>query len=93
LFVDLLGYAAGILTTSAIIPEILKVVKKKKADELAYSWLEIIVLGMLAWTAYGFLIKSWPLTILSAISGVLYFVLIILKYEYAQNDLKDNAKI
>ena len=88
LLVAILGYVAGILTTGAIVPEILKLVKKRKADELAYSWLEIIVAGMILWTIYGFLIESWPLAILSGLSGVLYFMLMVLKYRYAQKRFK-----
>jgi MtN3 and saliva related transmembrane protein len=80
----LLGYLAGTLTAVAVLPEIAKLRRTKKAGELSYAWLSIIVIGLMLWTVYGFFINSMPLIFLSAIQAAFYFVLIFMKWIYTK---------
>ena len=59
----LIGLLAGALTTSAFFPQLLKAVKTKSVEDISLGMFVMFSLGLILWTAYGFLIKSWPVII------------------------------
>jgi len=80
--VDWLGYLAGTLTTIAIIPEILAVMKAKSASQISYLWLSVILIGLVAWMLYGAILRNIPLIYFNAASAALYVIMIALKAHY-----------
>ena len=82
MLIQAIGYLAGILTTFGVLPEIVKLIQRKRADELSYTWLSTVAVGIGLWSIYGFFINSLPLFLVSAIQTLLYFYLILLKYYY-----------
>ncbi|MGC8710234.1 MAG: SemiSWEET family sugar transporter [Candidatus Micrarchaeia archaeon] len=84
MFVVLLGYFAGTLTTMAVLPEIFRLRKTKRAGELSYAWLSIVFIGLISWSIYGFFINSMPLIVLSLLQSLLYFILIAMKASYTK---------
>lgn len=78
--IDILGFVAAVLTTSAFLPQVYKTWKTKSAESLSLSMLIIFISGVFCWLAYGFFIKSQPViwsNIITAISGcmLIYFKL------------------
>ncbi|MEM3180899.1 MAG: SemiSWEET family transporter [Candidatus Micrarchaeaceae archaeon] len=78
----LLGYIGGALTAVALIPEIVKIIEVKRADQLSYVWLSVLLSGLVLWAIYGIAIKNAPLIIMNIIECVLYIFLIGLKMRY-----------
>ncbi|MEM3781605.1 MAG: SemiSWEET family transporter [Candidatus Micrarchaeaceae archaeon] len=78
----LLGYAGGTFTTVALVPEIVKVIRIKKADQLSYAWLSVLLAGIVLWTLYGIALNNAPLIIANATESVLCVFLIGLKTRY-----------
>ncbi len=82
LTIELLGYAAGTLTTIAIIPEIIDVHKTKDVKDISLLWLVIVLVGLALWLVYGYFIASWPLIIANAVSLALYLLMMGLTLKY-----------
>lgn len=80
--VSLVGYAAGVLTPLALLPEIYRTWKTKDAKDLSYYWLGSLTIGNTLWAIYGFLISSLPLLISNSVSIALGIVLILLTIKY-----------
>ena len=45
--VDIFGYFAAILTTAAFLPQLIKTLKTKKADDVSLTTLIMFVMGVL----------------------------------------------
>ena len=80
--IDILGIVAGICTSSSILPQIIKTLKKKKAEEVSIFMFIVLMTGNALWIYYGF-VKS-DIAIISAnfFALALNIVMIVLKFRY-----------
>lgn len=83
-YTQILGIAAGILTATSLIPQIVKILKEKKADDVSPMMLAILMAGLGLWTAYGILKEDWPIIITNAFSFLLNGVVLVLRYKYSK---------
>ncbi|MFB9056596.1 SemiSWEET family sugar transporter [Mariniflexile ostreae] len=78
--VDTIGVLAGIFTTVAVLPQIIKALKTKKVADVSPFMFLILCLGVGLWTVYGVLKKDWPIIITNGISfifnGVMLYICI-----------------
>ena len=51
---QIIGLAAGILTASSLIPQVIKTFKEKKAEEVSLIMLFVLQAGLILWIVYGF---------------------------------------
>ena len=52
--IDIIGIVAGIFTSSSIVPQIIKTLKKKKAGEVSVFMFIVMMTGNALWVYYGF---------------------------------------
>ena len=67
---------AAIVTTLGWVPQVLKVARDRKADDISLVATGAIAIGLTLWTLYGLLIGSWP--VIAANGATLLFVLSII---------------
>ena len=79
---DWIGLLAGTLTTVAFIPQLIKIWRSKKADDISISMFLIFTVGVAMWMVFGIQIDSLPVTLANAVTMVLALVILILKYRY-----------
>ena len=60
---EIFGYLAAILTTAAFLPQLIKTLKTKKADDVSLTTLVMFIMGVLSWIIYGYNISSKPILI------------------------------
>jgi MtN3 and saliva related transmembrane protein len=72
IYVDIIGYLAGLLTTMAFLPQFFKAWRSKSTSDVSLSMLVVFIVGLALWLVYGFYIQAWPLAIANAVS--LFFV-------------------
>jgi MtN3 and saliva related transmembrane protein len=75
-----IGILAGICTTVAVIPQIVRTWKTKKVMDVSISMFIVLITGVGLWTLYGVLKKDLPIIITNGISVVLnlcmlYFII------------------
>ena len=80
--IDVLGFVAGIFTTIAFIPQVIKTWNSKSAEDVSFLMFIFFLLGVLLWCAYGWEIHSIPVIIANAITFILALSIIILKILY-----------
>jgi len=78
----IVGYIAGILTTTAFVPQVVRAWKLKETRDLSLSMLILFAAGILLWTCYGFWTESLPIIAANVITFVLILVLLGLKIRY-----------
>lgn len=79
LIVEMLGGAAGVLTTLAFVPQMLKVVKTKSTKDLSLAMCLTFSAGVFLWLVYGLCLRSTPLIL--ANTATFLFSSVILWYK------------
>lgn len=78
----ILGSAAAVCTTGAFVPQVVRVVRLKRADEISLSTFSVFAVGTFVWAVFGKLIGSWPIILANAITFVLAMTIVFLKLSY-----------
>ena len=82
--VEIFGYFAAILTTSAFLPQLIKTLKSKKADDVSLTTLIMFIVGVISWIIYGLKISSTPILIANLITLILNFLILISKIYFSK---------
>ena len=82
--VDIFGYLAAILTTSAFLPQLIKTLKTKKAEDVSLITLIMFIFGVLSWIIYGYKISSTPILIANIITLILNLFILISKIYFSR---------
>jgi MtN3 and saliva related transmembrane protein len=83
-FTQILGITAGIMTSASSVPQLIKILKEKKADDVSPWMFMILIAGLGLWTYYGIRREDWPIIITNAFSFCLNLVVLFLKFRYSQ---------
>ena len=84
-FVTVIGLVAGGLTTFAMLPELIKILKTKSTKDISLLLFIMAFLGVILWLVYGFLINDVPVMVGNGISLLLVGSVLILKLKYDGN--------
>ncbi len=79
---NVLGIIAGLLTSGSMIPQLVKVIKDKNADDLSSGMLIVLISGVSLWIWYGFLKDELPIILTNAFSVVVNVTLLIYSLIY-----------
>mgnify|MGYP001561892283 CR=1 FL=1 len=80
---EIIGYTAAVAGTLIMIPQVIKSLKTKKVDDLAWGMLVLFLLNCVLWVIYGVLITAWPVIISNSIVLLIIIFQSILKYKYS----------
>lgn len=81
-FLTMMGYVAGICTTSAFLPQAIKIVKTKQTQDISLIMYSILTIGIVLWCAYAFMNHDWPLALANSGTLILAGWILILKIRY-----------
>ncbi len=82
--VDIFGYIAAILTTAAFLPQLIKTLNTKKADDVSLTTLIMFIIGVLSWIIYGYKITSAPILIANIVTLILNLLILISKIYFSK---------
>jgi MtN3 and saliva related transmembrane protein len=77
-----IGIGAGICTALSLLPQLFKIVKKKKADDISYFMLFILLTGLGGWIWYGILKTDYPIILTNGFSFVVNLLVIGFSVKY-----------
>jgi len=81
---QIIGIIAGILTATSMLPQVIKIVSEKKADDVSIVMLLVLLGGVSAWIYYGFLRNDFPIIITNCFSLLLNLITLILRLKYSK---------
>jgi MtN3 and saliva related transmembrane protein len=82
--VTVLGLAAGVLTTTAFLPQVIKTWKTRSVQDLSYGMIVLFLSGISLWFLYGIQIQSLPIILANAVTILLLLILFTLKIQYSR---------
>jgi MtN3 and saliva related transmembrane protein len=74
-----LGLLAGVLTTTAWLPQITRTWRSRSADDLSWPYLLVFSAGVTLWLVYGVLSADVPLLVANGVTMLLVSLLLVLK--------------
>ena len=82
--IEFFGYFAAILTTLAFLPQLIKTLRTKKAEDVSLITLIMFLTGVLAWIIYGYKISSTPILLANLITFILNLLILIFKITFSK---------
>lgn len=79
---QILGLAAGVLTASSLIPQVIKTIKHKKADDISISMLLVLQAGIILWVIYGVKREDFPIIATNSFSLLVNITMVVLGLKY-----------
>jgi len=83
-YITTLGLIAGVLTTIAYLPQLIKTWQTKSAHDLSWSMLIVLCAGIILWLVYGFYIQNIPIIAANIVTFVFTSMILVLKIKYKQ---------
>ena len=83
--IEIFGYIAAVLTTAAFLPQLIKTLKTKKADDVSLITLIMFIIGVMCWIIYGYKISSIPILIANLITLILNLLILISKIYFSKS--------
>ena len=79
---DLIGYAAVLVGTSLMLPQVVKSFRTKKMADVSLGTVALYFFNCLLWLIYSWLIRAWPPVVANAIGLAISIIQIRLKILY-----------
>ena len=80
--VQILGLAAGSLTTAAFLPQVIKTWKTRSAKDLSLGMFSLFCLGVVLWLIYGLMVNDLPVIAANFITLMLASTLLFFKLRW-----------
>lgn len=80
--INIIGFAAATLTTSAFLPQVLKIWHSRSTKDLSLPTLVTFIVGITLWLVYGLLVNANPIIIANVITLMLNLIILGFKLKY-----------
>ena len=80
--VDVLGYAAGAVTTLIFLPQVIKTWKEKSAKDISLLMFVIAAINQAMWIVFGILRQDWVIISTNSCVIVLSIIMIYFKLRF-----------
>jgi MtN3 and saliva related transmembrane protein len=81
-FTILLGLAAATFTTSAFLPQMIKIWKSKSAKDVSFIMLLTYCFGTFLWLIYGIYLQALPIILANLLTLIFNLIIVRLKAKY-----------
>jgi MtN3 and saliva related transmembrane protein len=82
---NIVGYAATVIGTSMMVPQVIRLMRTKQAADLSLFMVVLYVANCALWFIYGWLLKAPPMILANGIGGLIGIVQMTLKIRYRNN--------
>lgn len=69
--IQLIGIAASVCTAVSLLPQLVKILREKKADAVSLPMLLILFTGVALWVVYGVMRKDMIIVVSNSVSALL----------------------
>ncbi|HIJ82732.1 MAG: hypothetical protein HW380_3005 [Magnetococcales bacterium] len=78
-YISLLGFAAAVFTTFALVPQVVRTFKTRDTRGISLWMYVMSSMGAFLWTIYGVVLDAWPIVIANSIAFVLLVIVLVMK--------------
>lgn len=77
-----IGVLASICTGISLLPQLAKLVKEKRPENISLGMVSILMAGLGLWVYYGFLKEDWIIIVSNSFSWLVNSVIVVLTMKY-----------
>ena len=81
-FTNYIGVGAGIFTGISLVPQLYKIIKEKRAENISYFMLVILIAGLAGWVWYGIRKNDLPIIFTNGFSILINLLTIFFSARY-----------
>lgn len=89
---DTIGSTAAFCTTASFLPQLVRVWRRKQAEDISLLMFLLFCLGLLCWLIYGVGLNSMPMILANAVTLVLALAILVLKVRYDRKHKVDRLQ-
>ena len=82
---EVVGVAAGVLTSASMLPQVAKMVKEKKASQVSVLMIIVLIAGISLWICYGVIKDDKPIIFTNGFSLLVNLFMGACKFKYRNN--------
>ena len=82
---ELLGLAAGTLTTVSFVPQVVRIVRTRSAHDISWWMFGIFTAGVALWLWYGIVVDALPVIVANVVTLTLASAILVLKWRYGRD--------
>jgi len=71
-----IGIGAGVLTGISMLPQLVKIIREKKAKDISFVMLIVLLTGVGGWIWYGILKEDYPIIVTNSFSFIVNLLVI-----------------
>lgn len=87
---EVIGVIAGACTALSLLPQLIKLIKEKKASDISVLYLLLLFAGLCLWIYYGVLREDLPIIITNIVSLIINVAVLILSLRYKKTQESRN---
>ncbi|MGD0281372.1 MAG: SemiSWEET transporter [Dissulfurispiraceae bacterium] len=80
--ITLIGLAAAVLTTTSLVPQLIKSWKLKETRDISLLMFVIMAAGLLLWMIYGIFLHNLPIIAANSVSFTFALIILFFKVKY-----------
>lgn len=81
-----IGIAAGVLSAASLLPQLVKIIREKKANDVSVGMFILLFAGLGLWIFYGIMKKDLPLILTNAVSLATNAFIIYFSLKYKKRE-------
>ena len=79
---QVIGLAAGVCTATSLVPQVVKTIKEKKAEDVSLGMLIVLATGIILWIVYGVKKNDLPIIATNSFSLLVNILMVVLGIKY-----------
>lgn len=84
--VTIIGIIASICSGISLLPQLFKIFKEKKTENVSFGMLAVLFVGVILWIYYGYQKDDWIIMISNAFSWIVNVAILILYFKYKKKE-------
>ena len=88
--VDLLGYVAGFIAMLTFLPQVIKTIKLKHANDISLGMLYLTLTSNVLYQTYAFILELTPVFVMLSIMNIIVIIQLYLTYKYQNKEKKSS---
>ena len=76
---------SGILTACSLLPQVIKTLKEKKAEDVSLLMLLVLMAGLIMWIIYGIKRDDFPIIATNCFSFLVNITMVVLRIKYKRS--------
>lgn len=80
--IQAIGFAAAICTSAAYLPQVLRVWRTRRTEDISLGMFLVMTVGLLCWLVYGIAIHDWPIILCNGLALVMTTIILAFKLKH-----------